>query len=163
MNKFFLLFLYIASFSLQYLFPQLFLFNMEFLNSLISVLSIFFGFYIVGLSIFVVSKFVNTLYLKEVKDSKGFKTTNLHILLNFYKNGLVLNLLSIFYFLLLIFVISNKNLISFSFYFSYLTIPLMFQNFLYSYKSLNQLIKIVKYAFFAYCFFRQLLYRAIFS
>ncbi len=143
MNKFFLLFLYIASFSLQYLFPQLFLFNMEFLNSLISVLSIFFGFYIVGLSIFVVSKFVNTLYLKEVKDNKGFKTTNLHILLNFYKNGLVLNLLSIFYFLLLIFVISNKNLISFSFYFSYLTIPLMFQNFLYSYKSLNQLIKIV--------------------
>lgn len=143
MHKIFILFLYIVSFSLQYSFPQLFLFNMEFLNSLISVLSIFFGFYIVGLSIFVVSKFVNTLYLKEVKNRKGFKTTNLHILLNSYKYGLILNLLSILYFLFLIFVTSNQNLISSSFYFSYFTIPLMFQNFLYSYKSLIQLIKIV--------------------
>lgn len=140
MNKIYTFFLYVIAFTIQYFCFQSIIFSENLLSSLISVLAIFFGFYVVSLSIFSTSKFLNSLYLKEVKDKKGFKTTNLHVLLDYYKFGLLLNLMSIFYFLFLLFLKAydvNATILI------YLGIPVVVHNFFYSYLSLNNLLKII--------------------
>jgi hypothetical protein len=140
MHKIYILLLYIITFFTQYFYFQNIIFSENLLSSLISVLSIFFGFYVVSLSIFSISKFVGNLYLKEITDKKGYKTTLLHSLLNYYKLGLLLNLVSIFYFLFLLFL--NKYNMD-TILFLYLVIPLVLHNFIYSYLSLDKLLKII--------------------
>lgn len=140
MNKLYIFLLYVIAYMIQYLFFKDVNFSESLLSSLISVLAIFFGFYIVSLSIFSTSNFVGNLYKEEQMDKKGHKTTVLHILLNYYKFGLLLNLTSIFYFLFLLFLKKyDINIIVLI----YLGVPLIIHNFIYSYASLNKLLKII--------------------
>jgi len=136
----------LSSFLYQYFYLERCKLHIELLNNSVLLLSIFFGFYVVGLSIFSTSKFVGKLYLKEDLNPKAkTRVTLLHTLLKKYKFGLVLNLFSIFYFLVLIFI-ATQNInekIMLSSVFTYLFIPLMLLNFIYGYLSLEQLIKIV--------------------
>jgi hypothetical protein len=140
MNKIYIFILYVIVFLIQLICFKDIVFNENLLSSLISVLAIFFGFYIISLSIFSMSKFVGSLYETEVKDKNGYKTTNLHILLDYYKFGLLFNLISILYFLFLLFLkgySANINI------FFYLVPPLVVHNFIYSYMSLDKLLKII--------------------
>ena len=143
MNKLLAYILYIVGFILQYIFLRNIIISIELLSSLISIFSIFFGFYIVALSIFATSKFVSTLYSDEVKKN-GFVTTNLHLLLDRYRFSLILNLISIFYLLFLIFLFSPENTFLFKNFCSYFVIPLVIHNFICAYRALSQLIKIIK-------------------
>ncbi len=144
MNKWSFSIILLLSFLSQYFYLGELKLHIELLNNSVLVLSIFFGFYIVGLSIFSTSKFVGKLYSIEDVDSKS-KTTLLHTLLTRYKFGLVLNLFSIFYFLSLIFIAtqSENNFIKLDDLATYLFIPLIFLNFSYGYLSLNELIRVV--------------------
>jgi hypothetical protein len=140
MNKIYILTLYAIVFLIQFIFFKDIVFSENLLSSLISVLAIFFGFYVISLSIFSMSKFVGSLYETEVKDKNGYKTTILHILLGYYKFGLLLNLISILYFIFLLFLKGYS--VNIGVYF-YLALPLIVHNFIYSYMSLNKLIKII--------------------
>lgn len=140
MNKVYIFLLYAIAVAVQYCFFQNIEFDENLLSSFISVLSIFFGFYIVSLSIFSMSKFVGGLYLQEIVDKKGFKATLLHVLLDHYKFGLLLNLVSIFYFLSLLLLKQYGGNLSI---FSYFCIPLIAHNFIYSYSLLNKLLNTI--------------------
>ncbi len=140
MNKIYIFLLYFIALAVQYFCIQNIIFSESLLNSLISVLAIFFGFYIVSLSVFSTSKFIGSLYLTEIVDKRGFKTTNLHLLLNYYKFGLLLNLISIFYFLFLLFLKTYNINIDILTYFGIL---IVIHNFIYSYLSLNNLLKVI--------------------
>ena len=143
MSKKYIIVLLYCFFTLsQYIFFNNITFSKDFLLGFIEVSAIFFGFYIVALSIFATSRFVKSLYKLEIKDKKGFHTTQLHLFLNMYKNGLVLNLLSILYFLFLIFFIDNKW--QYENFFLLLVIPIILHNFLYHFYSLTMLIKVIK-------------------
>ena len=147
LNKPLVYIFYIVIITLQYIFFQNIIISIDLLTILISVFSIFFGFYIVALSIFATSKFVSNLYLDEVRDKRGFVTTNLHVLIHAYQFSLILNLVSIFYFLFLIFLYSYKNSFLFKnlyFYLKFFSVPLVIHNFACAYQSLTRLIKIVK-------------------
>lgn len=135
---------YIASFAAQYLYLGDISISTSFLSNVVSVLSIFFGFYIVGLSIFATSKFASRLYLQESTSKRGFIFNLLYQLLAQYKRGLVLNLVSILYFLFLVLINTNSDTYFLQKYYFYLVIPLIVHNFAYAYLSLNQLLKIVK-------------------
>lgn len=137
MNNIYILLLYLIAFTTQFAFLRDIIFSENLLSSLISVLAIFFGFYIVSLSIFSMSNFLGNLYEVEIKDKRGYKTTNLHVLLNYYKFGFLLNLISIFYFLFLKGCDANGSV------FVYLGVPLVVHNFVYAYISLNRLLKII--------------------
>jgi hypothetical protein len=140
MNKIYILTLYAIVFLIQFIFFKDIVFSENLLSSLISVLAIFFGFYVISLSIFSMSKFVGSLYETEVKDKNGYNTTILHILLGYYKFGLLLNLISILYFIFLLFLKGYS--VNIGVYF-YLALPLIVHNFIYSYMSLDKLIKII--------------------
>ena len=133
---------YIVSITLQYIFFQNIIISIDLLTILISIFSIFFGFYIVALSILATSKFVSKLYLDEV-NYKGRVTTNMHLLIESYKFSLILNLISIFYFLFLIFIYSYKNSSLFNNFYFYFTLPLVIHNFICAYVLLDMLIKVI--------------------
>jgi len=112
------------------------------ISSLITFLSIVFGFYITSLTVFSTSKFVSGLY--KIKDRGNRSFSLLNTLINNYKHGLILILLTIIYLLTTQFLLSKEasrtlslsNAILFPF-FGLITI-----NFWYSYKLLDDLIKV---------------------
>lgn len=112
-------------------------------NNIITFLSIVFGFYITSLSIFVTSRYVSSLY--GLIDRQDKAKTLLHTLLDNYKFGLALTLMSIIYFLILYIGIDQETTGHFS-----LSDPLLFpflglmtNNFLYSFSMLDDLIRVV--------------------
>jgi hypothetical protein len=144
MNNIYLFLLAIIGIFIHYILPNDCQITLNLLNNLMLLSSIFFGFYIVGLSIFMNSKFVANLYNKEVVVN-GFKTTLLHQLIKYYEQGIFFNLLSLFYFVILIFYTSNhKDYLLCCDLSSYLVIPLFFINIILGGIVLNQLIKVVK-------------------
>lgn len=115
----------------------------EILTSIITFLSIIFGFYITSLAIFVTSKYVSDLY--KITDENNKSLTLLQILIKKYKFGLNVLLVSIAYFILIQFYINQNrnNEILFSNKVLFPFFILLLLNFLYSYFMLNTLIKII--------------------
>ncbi len=118
-------------------------FSFEVLSSIITFLSILFGFYITSLAIFVTSQYVSSLYL--VIDSNKKEQTLLHTLTQNYKFGLVLILLSLVYFIgvQLFSDASNSDALSFGDLIFIPVIPFLTLNFLYCYFMLTDLINII--------------------
>ena len=128
---------------LQYNFLGSFILSIDFLLGLVTFLSIMFGFYITSFSIFSTSSFVKGLYKQE--DSKSGKTL-LHTLIAEYKAGLLLNLFSIIYFLILIFYITQDKdfiFLNLSEFITYLAPSLLLFNIIYSFRMLSNLIRII--------------------
>lgn len=139
-----LLVAFVVSLAIQYFCLRQFIVTSDLLNSIITFLSILFGFYIASLAIFVSSKYVSDLY--KVVDSEKKNTTLLHTLIDNYKLGLVMNLFSIAYFIIIQFTINqsgNGKIILSS---NYLLIPflsILVINFIYSYRMLNDLLHVI--------------------
>lgn len=115
----------------------------DLITNIITFLSVVFGFYITSLSIFVTSQYVSNLY--KITDKENKTVTLLHTLINNYKVGLIIILISIIYFLslnLLINQTETKSLLLGD-YRTGPVLALMVFNFYYSYKMLSDLTKII--------------------
>lgn len=131
---------------LQYQFLDDFYINEELISNITVFMSIIFGFYITSLAIFVTSSYVSSLYQKQDKRNKS--ATLLHTLVYNYKLGLTITLFSILYLILLQFIIiqeidTDGSVIYLS---KIAAIPFSFIvlfNFLYGYKMLSDLVKII--------------------
>ena len=88
----------IAICIVQYKFFGSYYLKNDLINNLITFLSIIFGFYITSLAIFATSKYVAGLY--KIVDKKNRSITLLNILVNNYKIGLFVILISILYLLI---------------------------------------------------------------
>ncbi len=127
----------------QYIFFGIYYIKVELISNLITFLSIIFGFYITSLAIFATSKYVASLYKATDKNNKSL--TLLHVLINNYRIGLIIILISIIYLLILQLVltqISTNNI----YLYNRIAIPLFWVvlvNFYYSYRMLSDLLKVV--------------------
>jgi len=129
--------------ALQYFLLGDFCLKSDIISSIITFLSIVFGFYITSLAIFVTSSYVAELY--KITDQNNKSVTLLHTLISNYRFGLTFILSTILYLLILQFIINqsvdDKILLS-----AIYALPFLFFvifNFFYSYKMLNDLIKII--------------------
>lgn len=143
MKKFFFLFVIISFCTTQHFLLASFQIEGDLVTNIITFLSVVFGFYITSLSIFVTSQYVSNLY--KITDKENKTVTLLHTLINNYKIGLVVILVSIIYFLVLNLLINQKEggylLLG-----DFKTAPvlaLMIFNFYYSYKMLSDLTSII--------------------
>lgn len=143
-NKIVKLFLFIIVISvLQYKFLKNEYLQESLLANLITFLSVIFGFYVTSLAIFVTSKYVSSLY--KVTDKDNHSQTLLHTLLYNYKFGLLLTLTSIAYLILVEFVMNKHDgkFMSLENYLLYPFVAVVLKNFWYSYKMLQDLIRII--------------------
>lgn len=139
--KYLLLFILLC--GAQYFLLSTYSLSNDVINNFIVFLSIIFGFYITSLAIFVTSKYVSNLY--KITDKNNKSVTLLHTLINNYKLGLTLILLSIFYLLIFQFIF-NQNDNDDVFLSNLWALPILgifVINFWYSFKMLNDLIKII--------------------
>ncbi len=128
---------------IQYKFLGKYLINLSVLSDYFTFLSIIFGFYITSLAIFVTSKYVGGLY--KFVDKENNSITLLHRLIYNYQNGLKINLFTIGYILIIMFIISQtktEKVALSSFYLIPLGALIIF-NFGYSYKMLRDLINVI--------------------
>jgi len=113
------------------------------ISNIVTFLSIIFGFYITSLAIFVTSTYVSQLY--KITDQNNKSVTLLHTLIEKYKAGLILILISILYLLVIQFMLSqadnNKIILSNIYVLPFLWVVIA--NFFYSYRMLVILIKII--------------------
>lgn len=116
-------------------------FSSSALDTVVTFLSVIFGFYITSLAIFVTSQYVRELY--KTTDSNNKERTLLHTLLGNYKFGLLTNLVSIIYFVALILFFNDGNLIKMGDTPYSLILPLLVTNIFYHYLMLSDLIKII--------------------
>lgn len=140
-SKLFLVFIFILAVVLQYKFLQDQTFTPNVINTIVTFLSVLFGFYITSLAIFVTSQYVRELYKTTDKNHK--ERTLLHTLLSNYKFGLVVNLFSIIYFIVLGLFFGNGDTFRMGDKPYILIIALLAVNFLYHYLMLSDLIKII--------------------
>lgn len=91
------LIIFLVSLIQQYFFGYIQI-KSDLISSIITFLSIIFGFYITSLSIFATSRYVSSLY--KVDDSNNKNNTLLHTLFSNYKFGLITTLVSIVYFII---------------------------------------------------------------
>ena len=144
MKKFFYGVFFIIIFSLiQYFYFSRFLFKAEIFSDIITFLSIIFGFYITSLAIFVTSNYVSGLY--KIRDKEDTSVTLLHTLISNYRFGLILVLLSLFYFISAHFFLipDQNNFIHLSDKILLPFLGIIIINFWYFYKMLDYLIKVV--------------------
>lgn len=126
----------------QYLFLTGKTFSESVVSSIITFLSIIFGFYITSLAIFVTSQYVSSLY--KIKDSKKTDQTLLHTLTENYNFGLVLTLISLGYFISLqLFSKTVGGQISFTSLEVLPFISIIVLDFIYCYLMLKDLISII--------------------
>lgn len=136
------IFLIIGS-LIQYLVLSNFVVKIETLTNIVTFLSIVFGFYITSFSIFSTSHYVSTLY--QITDKENSTQTLLHALIFKYKTGLLATLFSILYFIIFIFLLSQKDVLSLqlSERFTYPMVSIFLFNFYYGYKMFEILVKII--------------------
>lgn len=117
--------------------------NIQVLDNIVTFLSVVFGFYITSLAIFVTSRYVSNLY--KITDKKNTSVTLLHTLLQNYKFGLTLVLLSLAYFIFVQFFVnpSELNPLQLSNFALTPLLGLLVVNFWYCYQMLTSLIKII--------------------
>lgn len=113
----------------------------DFLSNSILFLSIIFGFYITSLTIFVTSKYVSDLY--KITDSENHSLTLLHILIRRYKYGLNLTLASLLYLLSIEFFYNPNSQFTLGDKLIWPLLAIIIFNFLYSFRTLNDLVKII--------------------
>jgi len=92
---------------MQYKFLGKYELKNDLLSSIVTWLSIIFGFYITSLAIFTTSGYVSQLY--EIDDGENKGQTLLHTLINKFKLGLYLIIFSLIYLLIVIFLINQLN------------------------------------------------------
>lgn len=127
----------------QYLFLGNYSLKNDIVNNFITFLSIIFGFYITSLAIFVTSRYVSSLYKITDRDNKS--RTLLHALVNNYKIGLTLILLTIFYLISFQFVFNQheNDSVLLSNIWATPLLGVFIINFWYSYKMLKDLIQVI--------------------
>lgn len=134
--------LFIVLSILQYNLLGNYTLKQDLISNFVTFLSIIFGFYITSLAIFVTSRYVSNLYKLTDKNYKSL--TLLHILINNYKFGLIIILISIFYLLVIQFIgFQNKVELTMSNLLLWPFSGIVIFNFIYSYKMLSDLIKII--------------------
>jgi len=118
-------------------------FNASVISDVITFLSIVFGFYITSLAIFITSQFVSDLY--KIVDKNDKSSTLLHTLINNYKFGLLLALISLIYFIFIKLFIQTdiNNEISFGYLPIYPLIAFLVLNFIFCFMMLNDLVNII--------------------
>jgi len=143
-NKVLFVLCLLFAFFMQFKLLGSFIISENFLISTITFFSILFGFYITSLAIFVTSKYVSSLY--KITDKNNPTKTLLNSLIQNYQTGLTVSLITITYFLCIIFIKSNISLneeIRLALWYTYLVPSLIIFNIFYSYKMLRDLIKII--------------------
>lgn len=135
--------LFVVSATAQFFYLGHFKLTVDVLTNIVTLMSIFFGFYITSLAIFVTSKYVASLY--QITDANHQSLTLLQTLVQNYKTGLQLILLSIIYALILLIVATNRvgESLVLSEWFVLLFVPLLVLDLGYSYIMLADLIKII--------------------
>lgn len=128
---------------LQKLFLSKISFNFSIIGDVITFLSIIFGFYVTSLAIFATSQFVSDLY--KITDKENDSCTLLHTLINNYKFGLIVSLISLVYFIIFgLFIKPDTNSqISFGYFITYPFIFLLVLNFIFCFRMLANLIDII--------------------
>lgn len=116
----------------------------NFISNIVTFLSILFGFYITSFSIFTTSKYVSQLYKIDDKENNG-KQSLMDTLIQKYKTGLTITLLSILYTLGIFFILKDKEtiLLNENLYFIVL-LPFISLNFVYGFEMMNILVKVIK-------------------
>lgn len=128
---------------IQYYFLGSLQIKSDLVSSIVTFLSIIFGFYITSLSIFATSRYVSSLY--KVGDINNKSNTLMHTLFSNYKFGLITTLVTIIYFIIVQVSIGQSGS-GFMYLSERLLIPtigIMLNIFWYSYKMLNDLIRII--------------------
>lgn len=115
----------------------------ETLGNIMTFLGIIFGFYITSLSIFVISKYVGSLY--RIVDKEDTSRTLLNTLVSNYRFGLISALLTVAYLVSVQLFIdqSNAGSASMSNFILKPFLGIIVINFWYSYKMLSDLINII--------------------
>ena len=109
----------------------------EFIASLLTVFSMFFGFYITSFAVFSTSKYLSKLYKKQ--DKLDNRKTLLHNLIEDFKWPAYLLLFSISYLIIIYIVIENK--IPYLYYFTYIVLGVISLNIFYIFKTIDIFIK----------------------
>lgn len=128
---------------IQYYFLGSLQIKSDLVSSIVTFLSIIFGFYITSLSIFATSRYVSSLY--KVSDINNKSNTLMHTLFSNYKFGLMTTLITIIYFIIVQISIGQSGS-GFMYLSEGLLTPIigvMLNIFWYSYKMLNDLIRII--------------------
>lgn len=122
---------------------QIFL-NESLITNIITLLSIFFGFYITSFSIFTTSRYVAQLYkLDDLENNR--RQSLMHTLIHKYKLGLIITLVSIIYILVILLVSTNKTPILLkAHWYLILFLPIMILNFIYAFEMMGILVKVIK-------------------
>jgi hypothetical protein len=118
-------------------------FNASVIGDVITFFSIIFGFYITSLAIFMTSQFVSDLY--KIVDSRDNSSTLLHKLINNYKFGLLLTLISLVYFIAIDFFVKADidNQISLASIPAYPVLAFLVLNFFFCFVMLCDLVNII--------------------
>lgn len=143
-NKIFNFFIIIICLFLQFCVFKDYYITSEIIGNLVTILSIFFGFYITSLAIFTSSKYVSNLYNIESSDDNGL--TLLDVLIYNFKKGLFVILFSLIYFILVIFKINQtvNNELVFSSFVLFPLLTLIVFDFILSFQMISILIKIIR-------------------
>jgi hypothetical protein len=128
---------------IQYFLLKDYVIKNDVLTNIVTFLSIVFGFYITSFSIFSTSTYVSELY--QVVDREDKNQTLLNLLIFKYKVGLLVTLISILYFILVIFLLNQDGIESFSLNnkYTYPLISIFLFNFYYGYRMFEILVKII--------------------
>lgn len=120
-----------------------FIIKTQFVSDVITFLSIIFGFYVTSFAIFTTSRYVSELYLVDDKLKRSL--TLLDSLIRSYRFGLISLLFTVLYFFIILFIITQRSSdqILLKEFIALPIMPLTLFNFIYGYKMLDNLIKIV--------------------
>lgn len=116
----------------------------DFISNIVTFLSIIFGFYIASFSIFTTSKYVSQLYKIDDKENSG-KQSLMDTLIQKYKAGLIITLLSIFYTLVIFFILKDNDFINLKQNIYLLgLLPIILLNFVYGFEMMNILVSVIR-------------------
>ena len=113
----------------------------RFVSSLLTVFSIFFGFYITSFAVFSTSKYLSKLY--DIQDKKDNRKSLLDVLLEEFKWPTYFLLFSIVY-LILIYVILENGILNFIYYLSYILWGIVALNIFHIFGTISIFIKITR-------------------
>lgn len=129
----------IISAALQWHFELLI--EKRFISSLLTVFSIFFGFYLTSFAVFSTSKYLSKLY--EIEDKNDNRMTLLDRVIEKFKWPTYFLLFS-FVYLILVYVILANEVISFVYYLSYALWGIVFLNIFFVTETISTFIKITR-------------------
>lgn len=113
----------------------------NFITAILTLFSIFFGFYITSFAVFATSKYLSKLYL--IEDEKDNRKTLLDNLIERFQFATIVLLLSIIY-LIFIYILTSYINITFVKYLTYPMFGIILYNIFYSYKTILLFIKVTR-------------------